>query len=60
MTILKTLSGSSIITTLDIKSGFYNMPIPEELQQYCGLVTWEGFFISQVMQLEFYPARVHF
>ena len=31
MTILNALSGSSVFTTLDIKSGFHNVPIPEEL-----------------------------
>ena len=31
MTILNALSGSSVITALDIKSGFHNAPIREEL-----------------------------
>ena len=46
MAILNALSGSSVITTLDIKSGFHNIPIPEELQRFCGLITREGVYVS--------------
>ena len=31
---------------LDIKSGFHNIPIPPELQPYCGLITHEGVYVS--------------
>ena len=46
MTILSALAGCGVMTTLDIKSGFHNIPIPPELQRYCGLVTREGIFVS--------------
>ena len=57
---LGALQGSCIITVLDIKSGFHNIPIPKELQPYCGLVTGEGVCVSQVTQLDFNPAPAHF
>ena len=57
---LGALQGSCIMTALDIKSGFHNIPIPWELQPYCGLVTREGVYVSQVMQLGFNPAPTHF
>lgn len=60
MTVLNELQGSTVLTALDIKSGFHNIPIPPELQRYCGLVTGEGVFVSQVMQLGFNPAPAHF
>ena len=48
------------MTALDIKSDFHNIPIPQELQPYCGLVTRELVYVSQVMQLGFNPAPPHF
>ena len=45
---------------LDINPGFHNIPIPRKLQPYCGLVTGEGVYVSQVMQLGFNPAPAHF
>ena len=44
-TVLQQLTGS-IMTTLDITSGFHNIPIPKHLQQFCGLVTHEGIYVS--------------
>ena len=48
------------MTALDIKSGFHNIPIPRELQPYCGLVTGEGVYVLQVMQFGFKPVPAHF
>ena len=39
---LGALHSSCIMTALDIKSSFHNIPIPWELQPYCGLVIREG------------------
>ena len=36
------LQGCSVFSTLDIKAGFHNIPIPSHLQKFSGIVTQDG------------------
>lgn len=49
MAALDELQGCKYKSSLDIKAGFHNIVVREELKQFCGIVTQDGLFRSEVM-----------
>ena len=58
--VLDCLQGAKLLSTLDVKSTFNNIPLPTSLEKYCGIVTEHSFYVYTVMACGFNAAPCHY
>ena len=58
--LLDRLQGAKLLSTLDVKAAFNNIPLPTSLEKYCGIVTEHSLYVYTVMAWGFNAAPCHY
>ena len=58
--LLDHLQGAKLLSTLDVKATFNNIPLPTSLEKYCGIVTEQSLCVYTVMAWGFNAAPCHY
>ena len=53
------LQGAKLLSMLDVKATFNNIPLPTSLEEYCGIVTEHSLYGYMVMAWSFNAAPCH-
>ena len=54
--VLDQLSGAKLLSALDVKAAFNNIPLPAHLEKYCGIITQYSLYVYTVMAWGFNAA----
>ena len=58
--VLDRLQGAKLLSTLDVKAAFNNIPLPQHLERYCGIITEDVVLVYTVMAWGFNAAPCHY
>ena len=58
--VLDQLSGAKLLSALDVKAAFNNIPLPVHLEKYCGIITEYSLYVYTVMAWGFNAAPCHY
>ena len=58
--VLDRLLGVKLLSTLDVKAAFNNIPLPTSLENYCRIVTKHSLYVYTIMAWGFNAAPCHY
>ena len=58
--VLDSLEGSKLLSAIDVKAAFNNIPQPQEIERFTGIITQDGIYTYQVMAWGFNAAPCHY
>ena len=58
--VLDKLQGAKLLSALDVKAAFNNIPLPTYLEQYCGIIMQDVLMVYTVMAWGFNAAPCHY